>query len=39
MGMVQEDLFFAPGGVECFGGEREEGLDAHSFRGGEGGGV
>lgn len=28
---VQEYLFFAAGGVKCFGGEREEGFDAHGF--------
>lgn len=42
-GPVQEDLFFATGGVECLGGERMEGFDAHGFewgkyRSGEGGG-
>lgn len=30
-GRVQEDLFFTAGGVECLGGEREEGFDAHGF--------
>lgn len=40
---IQEDLFFATGGVECLGGERMEGFDAHGFewgkyRSGEGGG-
>lgn len=28
---LQKDLFFTAGGVECLGGEREEGFDAHSF--------
>lgn len=32
-GTVQEDLLFTAGGVECFGGERKEGFDAHGFEG------
>lgn len=36
-GTVQEDLLFTAGGVECFGGERKEGFDAHGFEGRKGG--